>query len=43
MSLTKKCVAEFVGTMLLVVFGCGAALPLSGGQEAGKGRERRND
>ena len=26
MSLTKKCVAEFVGTMLLVVFGCGVAV-----------------
>ena len=26
MSLTKKCVAEFVGTMILVVFGCGVAV-----------------
>lgn len=26
MSLTKKCVAEFIGTMLLVVFGCGVAV-----------------
>ena len=26
MSLTKKCVAEFVGTRILVVFGCGVAV-----------------
>lgn len=26
MSLTKKCVAEFIGTMVLVIFGCGVAV-----------------
>lgn len=26
MSLTKKCIAEFIGTMVLVVFGCGVAV-----------------
>ena len=26
MSLSKKCIAEFIGTMILVIFGCGVAV-----------------